>query len=82
MNIYENPNGFIRAMTILLGLVICLVSGHAQSIIFLIIGLSISTFGIAWGCLDYLIFLGDLVTKVKNSIISAIASIIKSILSK
>lgn len=82
MNINENPNGFIRIMTILLGLVICLVSGHAQSIIFLIIGLSIATFGIAWGCLDYLMFLGDLVTKVKSAIISAIASIIKSIFSK
>lgn len=79
MNIYENPNGFIRTITIIAGLVVCMVAGHAQSILFLAVGLCISIFGIAWGCREYLNYLGAIILKIKDAAIKAISSTIMAI---
>lgn len=72
MNIYKNPPLIVRYTIIIIGLLMCLIAGHAQSILFLGIGLAVSIFGIAIGDKEYLSTLFSLLIKVKNSILDII----------
>lgn len=65
-NINENPSGIARASTIVAGLLLCLIAGSAQSVTLLLLGLAMATFGVAWGSLEYLKFLGGLLLQAKD----------------
>ena len=82
MNIYQNPHWIVRMIVIAAGLILCAVAGHAQSIVFLGIGLATAIFGVAWGDRAYLGFLWRIVLKAKDIAVSVISGIIRAILLK
>lgn len=77
MKLYQNPPLAIRLFIICLGLLFCLLAGVSGSILWLAIGLGIAVFGCAWGDVDYINMLRDMIVRAKNWLFQAIGFIKK-----